>query len=88
MSTSGAISSIVVSFRVSWVEGRPGGKVEEEDPCEIFTCCSAAWILVPVAPGDALRKPDAGGWAGTFGCTFGMASMANADSVEGCPEMR
>ena len=31
----------------------------------------------PVAPGDALPTPDAGGWAGTFGCTFGMASMAS-----------
>ena len=35
---------------------------------------TASW---PVPTGDALPTPDAGGWAGTFGCTFGMASMAS-----------
>ena len=57
---------------------------QQEDSCMIKIPCAKGYVSpsrstasLPVAPGDALRKPDAGGWAGTFGCTFGMASMAS-----------
>ena len=57
---------------------------QEEDSCMIKIPCAKGYVSPsrstaswPVAPGDALPTPDAGGWAETFGHTFGMASMAS-----------
>ena len=57
---------------------------QQEESCMIMIPCAKGYVSPsrstaswPFAPGDALPTPDAGGWAGTFGCTFGMASMAS-----------
>ena len=62
------------------------GKLESNNKRQaegyISRCRStASW---PVPTGDALPTPDAGGWAGTFGCTFGMASMASIILICSC----
>ena len=47
-----------------WLHNNPGSKKQRLFP---------GLLLLD----DALPTPDAGGWAGTFGCTFGMAMLAS-----------